>query len=81
VCETKSLTLREEHRFRVFDNWVLKISRKINGWLMGEMRDAYKVLVGKPEGKRPYDDIDADGRIILEYTLGENVMRMEDGWN
>jgi hypothetical protein len=24
-CETRSLTLREEHRLRVFENWVLTI--------------------------------------------------------
>jgi hypothetical protein len=91
-CETWSLTLREEHRLRVFENRVL---RKIFGpkrdevtgewrklhneqlhilysspnfirqiksrrmrWVghvacMGEDRDVYKVLMGKPEGKRP----------------------------
>jgi hypothetical protein len=91
-CETWSLTLREEHRLRVFENRVL---RKIFGqktdemtgeWRkmhneelrdmhssqiiiriiksrrmrcvghvarMGEKRNAYRLLVGKPEGKRP----------------------------
>jgi hypothetical protein len=91
-CETWSLTLREEHRHRVFENRVL---RKIFGskrdevtgewrklhneelrdlysslniiriiksrrmrWAghvarMGEKRNAYRLLVGKPEGKRP----------------------------
>jgi hypothetical protein len=89
-CETWSLTLREEHRLRVFENRVLKIfgpkreedgswrklhndelhdlysspnivrvikSRRIRwaGHLacMGEGRGAYRVLVGRPEGKRP----------------------------
>jgi hypothetical protein len=32
----------------------------------GEMRNAYKVLVGKPEGKRPQEDIDVGGSIILK---------------
>jgi hypothetical protein len=91
-CETWSLTLREEHRLKVFENRVL---RRIFGpkrddvrgeWRklhneelrdlysspsiitiinskrmrraghvarMGEKRNAYKLLVGKPEGKRP----------------------------
>ncbi|KAJ4449782.1 hypothetical protein ANN_01186 [Periplaneta americana] len=91
-CETWTLTLREEHRLRVFEN---KVLRKIFGakwdeateerrklhntelhalysspniirnlksrrlrWAghvarMGESRNAYRVLVGRPEGKRP----------------------------
>jgi hypothetical protein len=53
-CETWSLTLREEHRLRVFENRVIRRIR----WArhvarMGEDRKVYKVLVGKPEGKRP----------------------------
>jgi len=34
---------------------------------VGEMRNVYKILVGKPEGKRPLRDLDIDGRIILEW--------------
>ncbi|KAJ4444220.1 hypothetical protein ANN_06011 [Periplaneta americana] len=91
-CETWTLTLREEHRLRVFEN---KVLRKIFGakrdevtgewrklhntelhalysspdiirnlksrrlrWAghvarMGESRNAYRVIVGRPEGKRP----------------------------
>jgi hypothetical protein len=91
-CKTWSLTLREEHRLRVFENKVLRrifgpkrdevtgglrklhnvqfhdlysspcIIRKIKSrrmrWAghvarMGEKRNAYRLLVGKPEGKRP----------------------------
>jgi hypothetical protein len=91
-CETWPLTLREEHRLRVFDNKVLrrifgpKKDEVIGGWRklhnkelrdlcflpsiiriiksrrmrwaghvapMGEKRNVYKLLVGKPEGKRP----------------------------
>jgi hypothetical protein len=91
-CETWSLTLREEHRLRVFENRVLRrifglkrdevmgdwrklhneelhnlysspnIIRMIKSrrmrWAghverMGETRNAYRILVGKPEGKRP----------------------------
>jgi hypothetical protein len=91
-CETWSLTLREEHRLRVFENRVLRrifgpkrdevigewrnlhneelrnlysspdIIRQVKSrrmrWAghvarMGEEKKVYKVLVGKPEGKRP----------------------------
>jgi hypothetical protein len=90
-CETWSLTLRDEHRLRVFENRVLrrifgpkrddvmgdwrklhneelqnlysspniirmiKSRRRWNGHVarMGEKRNAYRILVGKPEGKRP----------------------------
>ncbi|KAJ4441605.1 hypothetical protein ANN_11461 [Periplaneta americana] len=91
VCETWTLTLREEHRLRVFDNKVLRkifgakrdevtgewkklrnkemhalysspdIIRNIKSrrlrWAghvarMGESRNAYRVLVGRSEGKR-----------------------------
>jgi hypothetical protein len=91
-CETWSLTLREEHRLRVFENRVLRrifrpkrdevtkewrklrneelrdlysspnIIRLIKSWRMRceehvarmrEKRNAYRLLVRKPEGKRP----------------------------
>jgi hypothetical protein len=103
VCETWSLTLREEHRLRVFENRVLRrifgpmrdevkgewrklhsgelhnlcsspdIIRQIKPrrmrWAghvarMGEGRNVYRVLVGKPKGKRP---------------LGRRRRRCEDG--
>jgi hypothetical protein len=28
-----------------------------------------KILVGKPEGKRPVEDLGVDGKIISEWTL------------
>jgi hypothetical protein len=91
-CETCSLTVREEHKLRVFDNRVLrrifgpKRDRVTGGWRklhneelhnlysspsiiritksrrmrwaghvaqMGEKRNGYRLLVGKPKGKRP----------------------------
>ncbi|KAJ4448281.1 hypothetical protein ANN_10295 [Periplaneta americana] len=105
-CETWTLTLREEHRLRVFEN---KVLRKIFGakrdevtgewrklhnaelhalysspdkirniksrrlrWAghvarMGESRNAYRVLVGRPEEKRLWGGRDVDGRIILKW--------------
>jgi hypothetical protein len=91
-CETCSLTVREEHKLRVFENRVLrrifgpKRDGVTGGWRkvhneelhdlysspsiiriikwrrvrwawhvarMGEKRNVYRLLVGKPEGKRP----------------------------
>jgi hypothetical protein len=90
-CETWSLTLREEHRLRVFENSVLRrifgpkrkedgswrklhndelhslysspntvrvIKRRRIRWAghvarMAEGRGVYRILVGRPEGKRP----------------------------
>jgi hypothetical protein len=37
---------------------------------MGEMRNAYNILVGKSEGKRPLGRLGIDGKIILEWILG-----------
>jgi hypothetical protein len=101
-CETWSLTLREEHRLRVYDNRVLRrifgpkrdevtgewrklhsgelhnlysspdIIRQIKSrrmkWAghvarMGEGRNVYRVLMGKPERKRPLGRPGVDGRM------------------
>jgi hypothetical protein len=35
----------------------------------GEKRKAYRILVGKPEGKRPMGRPNVGGRIILEWIL------------
>jgi hypothetical protein len=34
-----------------------------------ERRDAYRFLVGKPEGKRPLEDPDVEGKIILKWIF------------
>ena len=122
-CQTWSLTLREEHRLRVFEN---KVLRKIFGakkdeitrewrklhiaelhalyssqnirnlksgrlrWAghvarMEQSRNAYRVLVGKPEGKRPLgrprrrweDNIKMDLREVGCH-LGEWIDLAED---
>jgi hypothetical protein len=33
---------------------------------VGEMGNKYKISVGTPEGRRALDDLDVDGKIILE---------------
>jgi hypothetical protein len=109
-CEIWSLTLREEHKLRVFENRVLmrifgpKRDGVMGGWRklhneelhdlysspsiiriikskrmrlaghvarMKEKRTVYRLLVGKPEGKRPrrrwIDNIMMD---LLEMRLG-----------
>jgi hypothetical protein len=51
--ETWSLTLREEHRLRMFEN---KVLRRIFGLRRDEVTRDWRKLhneVGKPEGKRP----------------------------
>jgi hypothetical protein len=37
---------------------------------MDYMRNANKILVGKPEGKRLFGRIGVDGRIILQWIFG-----------
>jgi hypothetical protein len=37
--------------------------------LMGEMRDAYRIVVGKTEWKRPLGKLGVVGKIILEWIL------------
>jgi hypothetical protein len=40
---------------------------------MGEGRNVYRVLVRKPEGKRPLENQDVDGRMGSKLTLGRLV--------
>jgi hypothetical protein len=43
---------------------------------MGEGRDVYRVLVGRPEGKNHWEDVGVGGMIIINWTLGrEGSMR------
>jgi hypothetical protein len=36
---------------------------------MGEKRNTYEVLVGKPEGRRPLGDLNMRGKIIFKLIL------------
>jgi len=48
---------------------------------MGEDRGVHRVLVGKPEGKRPLGDQDVDGRIILRWIFRKLEGVMGTGWS
>jgi hypothetical protein len=39
--------------------------------VMGEQRYAYRVMVGKSEGRRPLGRLDVGGRIILKSIILE----------
>jgi hypothetical protein len=111
--ETWSVTLREEHRLRMFGNGVLRgmfgpkrdevtgERRKLHSWelhnlysspdiirqiksrrmrwaglvaRMGEGRNVYRVLVGKPQGKRPLE------RPRRRWEFGIKMDLREIGW-
>jgi hypothetical protein len=113
-CETWSLTIREEHRLRVFENRVLwrifgpkrdevtddrrklhneelhnlysspSIIRMIKSrrmrWAghvarMGKKRNAYRILVGHPEGKRPL------GRLRCRWVDNIKMYLRVIGWD
>jgi hypothetical protein len=38
---------------------------------MGEMRNAYKILVGNLKGRHHSEDVGVDEKIILEWLLGK----------
>jgi hypothetical protein len=38
-----------------------------------ERRDAYRVLVGKPEGRRPFEDEGADGNVMLKWVFKKDA--------
>jgi hypothetical protein len=45
--------------------WKVHVAR------MGKLRNAYKILVGKPKGMNYSEDLVVDGRTILELSLGK----------
>jgi hypothetical protein len=45
---------------------------------MGEMRSAYSILVGKLEGKRAFDGLGIDGRIMIKMDLRQIRYESED---
>jgi hypothetical protein len=48
---------------------------------MGEERGVHRVLVGKPEGKRPWGNPDVDGSIILRWMIRKLEGVVGTGWS
>jgi len=48
---------------------------------MGEGRSVYRVLVGKPEGRRPLGRPGVDGRTILGWIFGKWDVGVWTGWS
>ena len=48
---------------------------------IGEDRGVHRMLVEKPEGKRPLGDQDVDGRIILRWIFRKLEGFMGTGWS
>jgi hypothetical protein len=38
---------------------------------MGDMTNAYKIFIRKPEGRNHLQDLGVDGKIILEQAFGK----------
>jgi hypothetical protein len=59
------------HNFYSWPNIIRIIKSRSMRWagnaaLMGENKNAYRVLVGTPDGKRLLEDLDVGGMIILK---------------
>jgi len=61
--------------------WVIKLRMRWARHIacMGERRGVYRVLVGKPEGKRPLGRHSINGRIILRWIFGKWDVRVWTG--
>jgi hypothetical protein len=44
--------------------------------LVGETRNEYKILVGKPVGRENSEDVGEDRNIILEWILGKQCGKL-----
>jgi hypothetical protein len=62
---------------RVMESRIMRLARHVA--LTEEGRDVNKLLVGKPEGKRPLGDQDVGGKIILRWIL-RNWFRCCGDW-
>ena len=48
---------------------------------MGEDRGVHRVMVAKPEGKRPWGEQEVDGRIILRWIFRTLEVVVRTGWS
>ena len=55
--------------------WAVHVAR------MEDRRGSYKVLIGKPDGKKHLEDPDVDGRIILRWIFRKWVVGIWTGSN
>ena len=56
----------------LYSSNIVRVIKSRMGWAvhvahMGEERRVYRVLVGKLEGRRPWEDLGVDGWIILGW--------------
>jgi hypothetical protein len=47
---------------------------------MGEVKGAYNILVGKPEGRNHWKDLGIDGGVTLRWILGKQGLGMWIGF-
>jgi hypothetical protein len=55
-----------------------EIENKEMGWAYctcGDRRGAYRVWVGRPEGKKDLENLGLDGRIILKWILKSGMVK------
>jgi hypothetical protein len=73
-----TLYYEELHHLYSTPNIISMIKSRRIRWVghlacMGHMRNAYKILVGKPERKRHSGDLGIDGRIIFKWIFGKKI--------
>jgi hypothetical protein len=77
--EWKKMHNGELHNLYASPDIVRQIRSRRMRWMglvarMGEGRNEYRVLVGKPEGKSHLEDQGVDGRMGSKWTLGRFVV-------
>jgi hypothetical protein len=76
--ECRKLHNRELHNLYSSPDIIRQIKSRRMTWAghvarMGEGKNVYRVLVGKPEGKNHLKDQSVDGRMVSKWTLGRLV--------